>query len=66
MNGLMPVTYGPTHLQQDTPNRADEHRYVWYKFPDELAERADADDFYFSIDTEALDQSLKETVRHLQ
>lgn len=43
----------------------DKYHYVLNEFPEALAEQADQDDFYFSIDTDALDNVLQRAYENL-
>jgi hypothetical protein len=43
----------------------DKYQYVLNEFPEALAQQADQDDFYFTIDTDSLDSVLQRAYENL-
>jgi hypothetical protein len=52
----------PSDAQASAPT--DKYQYVLEEFPETLADHADQDNFYFTIDTDSLDNVLERASEH--
>jgi hypothetical protein len=52
----------PSDVQARAPT--DKYQYVLEEFPKTLADHADHDNFYFTIDTDSLDNVLERASEH--